>query len=75
MKLYYHRTITIPPEALAALRTHGPARLSGTGAAVFLPCDSQAAAQAVLDQLPKNWTKRVVQGLNHSPLAAILRGL
>tara|TARA_R110001599_G_scaffold153651_20_gene339086 strand:+ start:10984 stop:11844 length:861 start_codon:yes stop_codon:yes gene_type:complete len=62
-------------EALAALRTHGPARLSGTGAAVFLPCDSQAAAQAVLDQLPKNWTKRVVQGLNHSPLAAILRGL
>ncbi|WP_029890785.1 4-(cytidine 5'-diphospho)-2-C-methyl-D-erythritol kinase [Polycyclovorans algicola] len=62
-------------EALAALRKLGPARLSGTGAAVFLPCDSQHAAQMVIDQLPKNWTKRVVQGLNHSPLAAILRGL
>lgn len=62
-------------EALTVLRTLGPAKLSGTGAVVFLACDSHRAAEAVLAQLPKNWTKRVVQGLNHSPLAAILRGL
>ena len=61
--------------ALSTLRRFGPAKLSGTGASVFLECDDRAAAEAVAAQLPASWNKPVVRGLNHSPLAAIMRGL
>lgn len=65
-----------PPvaEALAALRQHSPARMSGSGACVFAEFSSEAAALAVLQQLEaanpacKGW---VAAGLAAHPLAGL----
>lgn len=58
-------------EALSWLRQFGPARMSGTGSSVFLPCPSRAEARSLQDQVPKNWHSFVAAGLNQSPLRAI----
>ncbi len=54
--------------ALAALRQHGAARMSGTGASSFLSCAAREDAERIAAQLPANWTKVVARGLNNSPL-------
>ncbi len=54
--------------ALDWLRRHGDARLTGTGACVFLRCASAEAAEQVRGQLPPNLRGFVVQGCNRSPL-------
>ncbi len=58
-------------EALDWLRKFGPARMSGTGASVFLACSSRAEARGLQDQAPKHWHSFVAAGLNQSPLRAI----
>jgi 4-diphosphocytidyl-2-C-methyl-D-erythritol kinase len=58
-------------EALDWLGAHGQARLSGTGACVFLACSRQVA-MALLPQLPSRWRGWVVRGLAASPLAGEL---
>jgi len=58
-------------EALDWLRQFGPARMSGTGSSVFLPCPSRAEARTLQDQVPKDWHSFVAAGLNQSPLKII----
>lgn len=60
---------------LDLLRAFGPARLSGTGACVFLPCATEADARRIEAGLPDDLRRIITRGLNHSPLAAIMRGL
>lgn len=59
-----------PPvaEALTWLRRFGPARMSGTGASVFLPFETRAEASQVAAQAPQGWNRIVARGLNRSPL-------
>lgn len=55
-------------QALSWLAKYGPARMTGTGACVFVPFDNEPAAKAVLLMLPDKWQGFVAQGLNLSPL-------
>lgn len=54
--------------ALDWLRHYGDARLTGTGACIFLRCDSGADAHRVQQELPPHLRGFVVQGRNRSPL-------
>jgi 4-diphosphocytidyl-2-C-methyl-D-erythritol kinase len=58
--------------ALDWLRRQNEARLTGTGSCVFSAFDSEAAAQALLADLPEGCTGFVTRGLTHSPLLARL---
>ena len=55
-------------EALDWLQEFGEARLTGTGACVFVALSDEHAARAVRARLPARWTGYVVRGLNRSPL-------
>ncbi|MEQ1440452.1 4-(cytidine 5'-diphospho)-2-C-methyl-D-erythritol kinase [Fontimonas sp. SYSU GA230001] len=55
-------------EALTWLRRFGPARMSGTGASVFLACESAEQAQAIAARVPRGWASFVARGRNRSPL-------
>jgi 4-diphosphocytidyl-2-C-methyl-D-erythritol kinase len=69
-----------PPvdEALRLLERYGPARMSGSGSAVYCPQDSAAAAQRLVEsvqgQMPRGWSAWAVAGLEELPLAPWLRG-
>lgn len=61
------------PEVAAALEhlaTFGPARMTGSGSAVFSVFDSQDAARAALVGLPAGWSAWVVRLLKEHPLSA-----
>jgi 4-diphosphocytidyl-2-C-methyl-D-erythritol kinase len=60
-------------QALDWLRQHGAARMSGTGASVFLACESPTQAESLRAQTPQPWQVFVARGLNQSPLAGIMR--
>ena len=55
-------------EAIDWLHEFGEARLTGTGACVFVALPDERAAQAVRARLPARWSGYVVRGLNRSPL-------
>jgi 4-diphosphocytidyl-2-C-methyl-D-erythritol kinase len=55
-------------EALDWLEDFGEARLTGTGACVFVALPDEATARSVLARVPSRWTGYVVHGLNRSPL-------
>jgi 4-diphosphocytidyl-2-C-methyl-D-erythritol kinase len=55
-------------DAFKRLSEFGDARMSGTGASVFLQCASRNEALHVAAQMPENWQAFVAQGLNESPL-------
>jgi 4-diphosphocytidyl-2-C-methyl-D-erythritol kinase len=57
-------------EALDWLQEFGEARLTGTGACVFVALPDEHAAQAVRARLPARWSGYVVRGLNRSPLVS-----
>jgi 4-diphosphocytidyl-2-C-methyl-D-erythritol kinase len=59
-----------PPvaQALDWAARYGRARLSGSGASVFLAFDSREAAGDVRTQVPAGWRSFVARGLNRSPL-------
>jgi len=59
-------------KALNWLTNFSPARMSGTGACVFAPFESEAEAKQVLAQMPSEWQGFVAKGLNQSPLLAQL---
>lgn len=59
-------------EAMGWLSRAAPARMSGTGGAVFAEFADSRAAHAALAGLPAQWRGFVAQGLNLSPLAAAL---
>jgi 4-diphosphocytidyl-2-C-methyl-D-erythritol kinase len=52
--------------ALDVLAPHG-ARLTGTGACVFVATGSRAAAESLAAQLPREWTGYVARGLAEAP--------
>jgi len=59
-------------QALDWLARFGPARLTGTGACVFVAYGSPARAQELLRELPATYQAYWVRGLNDSPLLARL---
>ena len=46
----------------------GPARMTGTGSSVFLPCETRAAADEIRTRIPGPWRGIVTRGINESPL-------
>jgi 4-diphosphocytidyl-2-C-methyl-D-erythritol kinase len=56
-------------QALAQLRRHGPARMTGSGSAVFVPVGSESEAQAAVAGGPARWQHWVVRGMGEHPLA------
>ena len=54
--------------ALAWLRGYAPARMSGTGSAVFAAFADRARAHAVAEAVPAPWDVFTAQGRNRSPL-------
>lgn len=60
--------------ALDWLGQFGMARLSGSGGAVFLECETEAAARGIATRCPAEFTAHVAQGVNVSSLdGALLR--
>jgi 4-diphosphocytidyl-2-C-methyl-D-erythritol kinase len=55
-------------EALDWLGEFGEARLTGTGACVFVAMADEAAAQRAAARVPARWTGYVARGVNRSPL-------
>lgn len=64
------RRVPAVDAALRQLARHGPARMTGSGSAVFVPAGSAEQAQAILADLPAGWTGWAVQSLREHPLAA-----
>ncbi len=56
-------------QTLAWLGGYAPARMSGTGAAVFAAFTEEAEARRVLAAVPAAWRAFVAKGLNVSPLS------
>ncbi len=54
--------------ALDWLARYAPARMSGTGAAVFAAFPDEAQARAVASEVPRVWRVLVARGRNTSPL-------
>lgn len=54
-------------KALDWLNDFAPARLTGTGACIFAPVESQAAGAKILEELPKGCKAWVLRTLNRSP--------
>ena len=50
---------------------YGRARLSGSGASVFVAFEQREAAEQVRTQVPTAWRSFVARGLNRSPLRAL----
>lgn len=65
-----------PPVASALdwLSQFGEARLTGTGACVFLAVESVASGEMIQQRIPAPWTGFIARGLNESPMRARLRG-
>lgn len=59
-------------QLISWLLEYAPSRLTGTGACVFSEFDTQAAAVDVLKQAPEWLHGFVAQGVNTSPLQAVL---
>ena len=60
-------------DALRWLSDFGEARMTGTGACVFLPCEDRAQAESVLQQGPPA-AGFIARGLNRHPIEDILEG-
>lgn len=54
-------------KALNILDNFGEARLTGTGACVFVSFETQGQAKAAQAELPTQWTSIVAQGTNEAP--------
>jgi 4-diphosphocytidyl-2-C-methyl-D-erythritol kinase len=57
--------------ALAWLRQHAEARMTGSGACVFAPFAVEQDARTVLARMPENMTGWVTRGLDEHPLRAL----
>ncbi|MFT7413497.1 MAG: 4-diphosphocytidyl-2-C-methyl-D-erythritol kinase [Methylophagaceae bacterium] len=55
-------------ESLSWLAQYGQARMTGTGACVFVDVNSLQHAQKIMDDLPESWQGLVARGCNISPL-------
>ena len=59
--------------ALDWLSSFGSARLTGTGACVFLACETKELGQEIMRKLPPGFAGFLTRGLNDSPLLEGLR--
>lgn len=57
-------------QALAHLQRHGPARMTGSGSAVFAPMASSDEARNAVTECTPHWQRWAVRGLSEHPLAA-----
>jgi 4-diphosphocytidyl-2-C-methyl-D-erythritol kinase len=64
------RRYPLVDQAIRHLQRFGPARMTGSGSAVFAPMADAVAARQPIDLLPAGWSGWVVQGLDEHPLAA-----
>ena len=55
--------------ALALMSRHGPARMTGSGSAVFAAVDTEDQARAAIAELPEGWRGWAVSSLSEHPLA------
>ncbi|MGB2400200.1 MAG: 4-(cytidine 5'-diphospho)-2-C-methyl-D-erythritol kinase [Porticoccaceae bacterium] len=62
-------------QAIDWLKSFGKPLMTGTGASVFCPFDSEEEANQVLKQVPDSWNSFVAQGVNQSPLHKQLKNL
>ncbi len=58
-------------QALDWAGRYGRARMSGSGASVFVAFEQREAAEQVRTQVPTGWRSFVAKGLNRSPLRAV----
>ncbi len=64
-------TVRLHPEVgevLAWLRRHGPAQMTGSGSAVFLPVEDRSAGDRILEERRPEWQGFVARGLDVHPL-------
>jgi len=59
-------------QAAKWLGQYAPARMSGTGSAVFAAFESEWDAQQVVSQMPGQWRAYMVKGMNTTPLQQTL---
>jgi 4-diphosphocytidyl-2-C-methyl-D-erythritol kinase len=59
--------------ALDWLSVYGSARLTGTGACVFLACETRDLGQEIMSKLPPEFAGFLAHGLNDSPLLERIR--
>lgn len=57
--------------AIAWLAEYGKARMTGSGACVFMPCDSETQADRVLSEAPERWKAWKARGIRQHPLAGL----
>ena len=62
-------------QAIDWLKPFGKPLMTGTGASVFCPFNSEEEANQVLKQVPDSWNSFVAQGINQSPLHKQLKNL
>lgn len=62
-------------DALHWLKQWGNAHMTGSGAGLFLACESQAQAQDIVGQIQGGMIGFAAQGLNHSPLIDLKWGV
>jgi len=58
-------------ETLRYLRALGPAHMSGSGACCFAEFAAEAAARAIVSELPPDMTGFVAKGLDRHPLSEL----
>lgn len=64
------RRYPVIDDALGRLQRYGPARMTGSGSAVYVPTVTEAGAREALAECPAAWRSWVVQGMREHPLAA-----
>jgi 4-diphosphocytidyl-2-C-methyl-D-erythritol kinase len=62
-------------EALLWLNARIPARLTGSGAAIFGTVDDEASAEKILAEVPATFGAFIAKGMNKSPLLTLLNQL
>jgi 4-diphosphocytidyl-2-C-methyl-D-erythritol kinase len=70
LEVVVRRRYPVVDRVLAHLQRFGPARMTGSGSAVFMPATDSKHAEAALHDLPAGWRGWVVEGLAEHPLAA-----
>ncbi len=55
-------------KVLSQFSSQRNARLTGTGACIFLQCASQREAQTIVSQLPSHWYSFIARGVKKSPV-------
>lgn len=62
-------------DLISYLKRYGQARMTGTGACVFVPFEDEHHARQALAELPETWRGFVARGKNISPLHEMLNAM